>query len=179
MVKWEIAESVRKWRWRNLGNRHASFGIARKGHTPNLRPTWKRSESGGWGSAQRGGHLCFRAGFAVEHPKCLFCVHDLGGAEEASVGTLRHRHYRCSRTKALRDVGAPEAMVVRPAEEERLGILGEDFALDRGSLQPLMLWYRSQSRRRPSVERMHRWMATFLARCIPSRLAARWAVDVA
>ena len=30
VIKWEIAEAVRRWRWRNLGSRHASLGIGRK-----------------------------------------------------------------------------------------------------------------------------------------------------
>ena len=41
VIKSEVAETVRRWRWRNLGAKHASLGTGRKGHTPVMQPSWK------------------------------------------------------------------------------------------------------------------------------------------
>lgn len=148
VVRLEIEESVRRWRWRNIAARHASLQLI-GGVGPDLKPIWKllnsKFRSGSWGAAQRGAphpilanrqwpqERCFRVGFVVDHMNCLLCFHFY--PHDAPVGTLRHRHWVCQCTEPLRIKEALQVMVQRAMQTQDL--VGEEFALDRGFLSPI------------------------------------------
>ena len=86
-VEVEVDEAVRRWRWRNVAEKHASLPPAGANFDPLHKLMNSKKKNAEWGPAYIGELKsvvanrqfpqlrCFSAGW-TQHGRCIFCLHE-------------------------------------------------------------------------------------------------------